>query len=64
LNIAKIILELTKSKSNIVFEPRRKFDPIQRRKMDISKAKNLLGYSPTVEIKNGLKLTYDWFLNR
>jgi len=64
LNIAKIILELTKSKSNIVFEPRRKFDPIQRRKMDISKAKDLLGYSPTVEIKNGLKLTYDWFLNR
>lgn len=64
LKIAKIILELTKSKSNIVFKPRRKFDPIQRRKMDISKAKNLLDYSPNIDIKNGLQLTSNWFHNR
>jgi UDP-glucose 4-epimerase len=64
LKIAETILKLTKSKSKIVFKPRRKFDPIQRRKMDISKAKKLLGYSPDIEIKNGLKLTYNWFLYR
>ena len=64
LKIAKIISELTKSKSNIVFKSRREFDPIQRRKMDISKARNFLGYSPDIEIKNGLKLTSNWFLNR
>ncbi len=64
LKIAKIILDLTKSKSKIVFKPRRTFDPITRRKMDISKAKKLLGYYPETEIKDGLRFTYDWFLNR
>lgn len=28
---------------------------------DITKIKNLLGYNPTVTIKEGLKLTYDWW---
>lgn len=61
LKIAKIILDMTKSNSKIVFKPRRSFDPVIRRKMDISKAKNLLGYFPETKIENGLKLTYDWF---
>ncbi len=64
LKIAKIILDLTKSKSKIVFKPRRSFDPITRRKMDISKAKRLLGYFPETKIESGLQSTYDWFLNR
>jgi UDP-glucose 4-epimerase len=64
LKIAKIILELTKSKSNIVFKSRREFDPITRRKMDISKSRKLLGYFPEINIESGLKDTHDWFLNR
>ena len=64
LKIAKIILSLTKSDSKIVFKPRRTFDPITRRRMDISKSRKLLGYSPEVKIEFGLKTTYDWFLNR
>ncbi len=28
---------------------------------DISKAKALLGYAPTVSLEQGLKLTLDWF---
>jgi UDP-glucose 4-epimerase len=61
LKIAKIILRLSKSKSKIIFKPRRTFDPITRRKMDISKAKRLLGYSPKTHIQDGLKITFDWF---
>ena len=64
LKIAKIILNLTKSDSKIVFKSRRTFDPIIRRKMDISKSRKLLGYSPETKIEDGLKITYDWFLNR
>jgi len=64
LKIAKIILNLTKSDSKIIFKPRRTFDPITRRKMDISKSRKLLGYSPEIKIESGLKSTYDWFLNR
>ena len=29
---------------------------------DISKAKNLLGWEPTVSIKEGIKETYDWYV--
>ncbi len=64
LKIANTILTLTKSHSKIVFKPRRSFDHITRRKMDISKAKKLLGYFPETKIEDGLKITYDWFLNR
>jgi UDP-glucose 4-epimerase len=64
LKIAKIILNLTKSDSKIVFKPRRTFDPITRRKMDISNARKLLGYSPEIKIESGLQATYEWFLNR
>ncbi len=64
LKIAKLILEITKSNSKIIFKPRRSFDLITRRKMDISKARRLLGYSPETKIESGLQATYDWFLNR
>ena len=29
---------------------------------DISKAKRLLGYEPTTQLKDGLQNFYDWFL--
>jgi UDP-glucose 4-epimerase len=64
LKIAKIILNLTDSNSKIIFKPRRTFDPIVRRKMNISKATRILGYSPDRKIESGLKATHDWFLNR
>lgn len=64
LKIAKTILDITKSNSKILFKPRRSFDHITKRKMNISKAKSLLGYHPEVKIEDGLKITYDWFSNR
>jgi UDP-N-acetylglucosamine 4-epimerase len=30
---------------------------------DISKAKNLLGYVPYISVQDGLKTTYDWYVN-
>jgi len=30
---------------------------------DVTKAKHLLNYQPTIELKNGLRNFYDWFLN-
>lgn len=64
LNIAKLILKITKSNSKILYKPRRSFDPITRRLMDISRARTLLGYSPETKIESGLQTTYDWFLTR
>ena len=64
LNLAKLILQITKSRSNIVFKSRRSFDHIKNRKMDISKAKKLLGYTPFTNLQTGLQSTYDWFVSR
>jgi len=58
--IAKEIIKHTNSKSKILFQPRRSFDHITRRKMDISKAKKLLGYYPKIGIEEGLKKTCNW----
>lgn len=60
-NLAKMILNITKSRSKIIFKPMRSFDHIKNRKMDISKAKKLLGYNPSTDMKTGLEKTYEWF---
>ena len=61
-NIAKMIIEITNSKSKIIFKPKRSFDHINRRKMNISKARKLIKYNPKISIKEGLRKTYDWML--
>jgi len=61
--IAELILQLTGNKSKIVYRPRRSFDYVLRRRMDISKAKKMLGYSPKIKIDDGLKQTFEWFVN-
>ena len=60
LELAKLIKELTKSKSEIVFDELPKDDP-PRRKPDLSKAKRLLNWEPKVELEEGLKRTIEWF---
>lgn len=56
LELANKIIELTKSKSEIVFLPLPQDDPKQR-KPDISFAKKHLDWVPAVEINEGLKRT-------
>jgi len=61
LELAKKIISLTGSKSEICFLPLPKDDPIQRRP-DISLAKEILdGWSPVVELETGLELTIKYF---
>ena len=59
--IADHILDLTGSRSKIIYKHMRSFDHIKRRRMDISKARKQLGYNPSINIKAGLQKTYDWF---
>ena len=63
-DIAKLILNITGSKSKINHKPMRSFDHVKRRKMDISKAKRMIGYNPSTLIEQGLEKTYEWFLTR
>ncbi|HET9825070.1 MAG TPA: SDR family NAD-dependent epimerase/dehydratase, partial [Chitinophagaceae bacterium] len=60
LDFAREVLELTGNKSKIIFKPLPIDDPRQRQP-DISKAKKLLGWEPTVNRKEGLKITYEYF---
>ena len=60
LELADIVIELTGSKSNTVFKGIPVDDPT-RRKPDITKAKNLLNWTPIVNIRDGMKSTIDYF---
>jgi UDP-glucuronate decarboxylase len=60
LELAKKIIELTGSKSKIVFRPLPQDDPCQRQP-DISLAKEKLDWQPTVNLDKGLKKTVEYF---
>ncbi|MBU3743845.1 MAG: SDR family oxidoreductase [Sediminibacterium sp.] len=60
LDFAKEVLKLTGSSVTIEFKDLPVDDPKQR-KPDITRAKELLGWQPTVDRSVGLKITYDYF---
>jgi dTDP-glucose 4,6-dehydratase len=60
LEFAKVIIEMTGSKSKIVYENLPVDDPKVRRP-DIGKAKELLGWEPKIELREGLKQTIEYF---
>ena len=60
LELAEKIKKLTNSNSEIVFENLPQDDP-KKRKPDILKAKELLGYVPKVSVDDGLGKTIDYF---
>ncbi len=60
LELAEMVIKLTKTKSKIVFKPLPKDDP-KRRRPDITKAKEILDWQPTVPLEEGLKRTIEYF---
>ena len=60
LNLAEIVLEMTGSKSKITYKDLPSDDPVKR-KPDIKKAQEILGWKPEVDIKDGLKKTIEYF---
>jgi nucleoside-diphosphate-sugar epimerase len=58
LQLAKEVIELTNSKSELIFKDLPGDDP-RDREPDISKAKNLLGWSPLVSRAIGLEKTIE-----
>ncbi|MBP1651803.1 MAG: NAD-dependent epimerase/dehydratase [Bacteroidetes bacterium] len=57
---AEEIIALTGTKQKLVYQPLPKDDPKQR-KPDITKAQEILGWSPKVDRKDGLRITYEYF---
>jgi dTDP-glucose 4,6-dehydratase len=60
LECAKKVLEVTGSASEIAFEPLPQDDPKQRRP-DITKARELLGWEPRIDLETGLRLSLEYF---
>lgn len=60
LELAELVIELTGSPSQVVFEPLPVDDPTQRRP-DITAAREKLGWEPKVSLREGLERTIPWF---
>ena len=57
--LAQTIIDITNTKSKIIFKDLPKDDPLQR-KPDLSKSKQLLNYEPTIGLEKGLEKTIEW----
>jgi UDP-glucuronate decarboxylase len=58
LELAEVVIEVTESRSEIVFEALPVDDP-QVRQPDITRAKQLLGWEPEVDLREGLRMTIE-----
>lgn len=63
MEFARLIIELTGSRSEIIHKPLPTDDPTVRRP-DITKAKNLLEWEPKIAIRDGLQKTIDYFRSK
>jgi UDP-glucuronate decarboxylase len=61
--LASAVKEMINPGSEIIFKPLPSDDP-RRRRPDISKAKAILGWEPTISLEDGLKSTIDYFRQR
>jgi dTDP-glucose 4,6-dehydratase len=60
LECAQAVIEVTGSSSGMRFEPLPEDDPT-RRCPDITRARTLLGWEPTISLKQGLEMSLDFF---
>ena len=60
---AEEVIKITGTKSKIAYKPLPEGDP-KVRQPDISKAQNILGWSPKIGREEGLKITIDYFKKR
>ena len=63
MDLAKLIIEMTKSRSRIIHTEAREDDP-RRRSADLTRVKSVLGWSPAVNVREGLERTIKWFRMR
>jgi UDP-glucuronate decarboxylase len=61
--LASTIQEMINPESKVIFQPLPSDDP-RRRRPDITKAKSLLNWEPTIDLNEGLKSTIEYFKQR
>jgi UDP-glucuronate decarboxylase len=60
VDLARKVIDLTGSRSQIVFHPLPTDDPVRRRP-DTTKARATLGWEPKISVEEGLRATIDYF---
>jgi dTDP-glucose 4,6-dehydratase len=63
MDLVRLLLDLTGSRSTVEYRPLPVNDP-KIRQPDITKARTQLGWEPRVGLEEGLKITIDWFKKR
>lgn len=63
-DLARLVVELTDSRSEVTRLPRRRWDSTIRRAASIAAAVQAFGYRPTVSLEDGLRTTIDWLRPR
>ena len=58
--LAELVIDLTGAKSRLIYKPLPSDDPTQRKPV-IDKARELLGWEPTVQLREGLQRTIAYF---
>jgi UDP-glucose 4-epimerase len=61
-DLAEWINEITDNKSGVIYAERRDWDKKNRLLASIEKAKKILGYSPIMDFKEGLRKVNAWFI--
>jgi UDP-glucose 4-epimerase len=59
-----VLLKVNDSTLKPEFKEENSINPVSRRLADISKAKNLLGFTPTVSLEQGMKELTDWYFSK
>ncbi|ACI22128.1 NAD-dependent epimerase/dehydratase family protein [Thermodesulfovibrio yellowstonii] len=59
--VASMVLEATGNKAGLIFKERRKWDTKPRLLASIEKAKELIGYKPIVDFREGFDANIEWF---
>lgn len=62
--LAESIRAICKSDVPINLKPRRSWDSVTRRCSNISLIRQTLGFVPSTDLQTGLRLTYEWFLEK
>jgi len=63
IDLARMVIDLTGSRSALIQQPLPTDDPVRRRP-DIAKARRILGWEPRVPVEQGLRATIEYFRSR
>ena len=59
--LAELVNKHTSNDAGITFGKRRKWDTKSRLLASVDRARKLLGYEPSMDFEDGLKITIEWF---